>query len=47
MAARRKALLELEKQRKDLEEDAVIKKARSRIGSVHGRISSIGAKYSF
>ncbi|KAJ3171946.1 hypothetical protein HK101_011199 [Irineochytrium annulatum] len=41
---RRKAIMELEKQRRDQEEDPVVKKAKGRINTGHGRNSSANAK---
>ncbi|KAJ3216732.1 Leucine-rich repeat-containing protein 71 [Dinochytrium kinnereticum] len=42
--SRRKALLELEKQRREQEEDPIVKKAKGRINTSHGRNSSASAK---
>ncbi|KAI8846197.1 hypothetical protein BC829DRAFT_445476 [Chytridium lagenaria] len=42
--SRRKALLELEKQRREQEEDPIVKKAKGRIPTSHGRNSSASAK---
>ncbi|KAJ3415969.1 hypothetical protein HDV05_003566 [Chytridiales sp. JEL 0842] len=46
IVSRRKMLAELEKQRRDQEEDPIVKKAKGRITTGHGRNSSASAKKS-